>query len=83
MTTTPTTRTPALRILTGVRDELRERRRARAAYRVMERELASYTTPNQVDDLLAALSDHDDAESAMIRDILTRNLHRRTSALAS
>ena len=78
-----TTRTPHVRILTGVRDELRERRQARAAYRALERDLASYTTPAEVDDLLAALSGQDDPEAQAIRDILIGNLHRRRAALAS
>jgi hypothetical protein len=74
-----TTRTPNLRILTDVRDELRERRQARAAYRALERDLASYSSPSEVDDLLAAVSGQDDAEAQAIRDILMSNLHRRAS----
>jgi hypothetical protein len=77
-----TTRTPH-RILSGVRDELRERREARAAYRALERDLASYSTPAEVDDLLAALRWQDDAEAQVIRDILIGNLNRRRSSLAS
>lgn len=73
------TRTPNLRILTDVRDELRERRQARAAYRALERDLASYSSPAEVDDLLAAVSGQDDAEAQAIRDILMSNLRRRAS----
>jgi hypothetical protein len=73
------TRTPKLRILTGVRDELRDRRQARAAYRALERDLASYSSPAEVDDLLAAVSGQDDEEAQAIRDILMSNLHGRAS----
>jgi hypothetical protein len=78
-----TTRAPHLRILAGVRDELRERREARDAYRALERDLAGYNTPAEVDDLLAALRWQDDPESQVIRDILLGNLNRRSSRLAS
>lgn len=82
MNTTASTR-PALRLLVGVRDELRERRQARAQYRALERDLSSYTNRSEVDDLLAMLGDKEDPEAEMIRDILARNLQRRQSALAS
>ena len=78
-----TMQTPARRILTGVRDELRARRQARAAYLKLERELASYATQTEVGDLLAALSGHDDPEAEMVRDILTRNRQDRSTTLAS
>ncbi len=78
-----TARAPHLRILAGVRDELRERREARDAYRALERDLAGYSTPAEVDDLLAALRWQDDPESQVIRDILLGNLNRRSSRLAS
>jgi hypothetical protein len=70
---TTTKRSPARRILAGVRDERRQRREARDAYLKLERELSTYSTPAQVDDLLIALSGHDDHDSQVIRDILTRN----------
>ncbi len=62
-------------------DELRERRDARVARRNLERELSTYTAPNEVDDLLGLLSDHDDAAAEEIRTIVLRNqlrhgLHR-------
>lgn len=67
--------------LASVRDELRERRSARAAQRSLERELSSYNTPAQVSDLLGVLAGQDDAASQEIRDIVLRNelrhgLHR-------
>ncbi len=78
-----TARAPHLRILAELRDELRERREARDAYRALERDLAGYSTPAEVDDLLAALRWQDDPESQVIRDILLGNLNRRSSRLAS
>jgi hypothetical protein len=80
-TTTTTTRSRPRQLLSSVRDELRERRRARAEERALERELASYVTVAEVDDLLGSLRGQDDAEVDRIRGILTRNLqhHQRTS----
>jgi hypothetical protein len=60
--------------LTRLRDELRERRRARAAQRVLEEQLASYVGPAEVDDLLASLADQDGPDADQIRSILTRRL---------
>jgi hypothetical protein len=70
---------------TTVRDDLRERRDARAAHRALQRELATYTTPAEVDDLLSALRREDSAANDEIRGILDRNLQQRhrTSQLAS
>ncbi|MBW8750300.1 MAG: hypothetical protein JF565_02610 [Propionibacteriales bacterium] len=72
---------PSLRLVTTVRDELRDRRLARASRRTLERELASYDTPAQVSDLLGSLTGDDDARVQEIRDIVLRNelrhgLHR-------
>jgi hypothetical protein len=72
---------PSLRLVTTVRDELRDRRQARASRRTLERELASYNTPAQVSDLLGALTGDDDVRVQEIRDIVLRNelrhgLHR-------
>ena len=69
------------RLAATVRDELRERRQARASRRTLERELASYDTPAQVNDLLGTLVGHEDAQAQEIRDIVLRNelrhgLHR-------
>jgi hypothetical protein len=70
---------------TTVRDDLRERREARAAHRALQRELATYTTRAEVDDLLGALRREDSAAIDEIRGILERNLQQRhrTSQLAS
>jgi hypothetical protein len=74
--TAETAQPRALRALSSVRDDLRERRQARAEYRALERDLASYTTHAQVDDLLAAIRDEDSLEAETIRAILGRNLLR-------
>ena len=62
---------------THVRDEMNERRHARAHYRELERELASYSTRADVDDLLSTIEGQQGAEADMIRTILTNNLMRR------
>jgi hypothetical protein len=65
---------PVREFVTTVQGELRERREARAAYRALERELASYRTPREVDDLLGTIDDQDGPEAQQIRDILLDNL---------
>ena len=65
------------RLWTGISDELRERRSDRAARVALRRDLATYSTPTEVDDLLGALRDHDDSAAEEIRSILTNNLVRR------
>ena len=84
MNTTPlrsTTRSRSRQLLSTVRDELRDRRQARAEHRTLERELATYTTPSEVDDLIGSMRGQDDAEVDRIRAIVTRNLqhHQRTT----
>jgi hypothetical protein len=64
-------------LVVSVRDELRERREARAGRRVLERELASYTTPAEVNDLLGSLRGQDDQAVQDIRDAVVRNLLRQ------
>ena len=66
-------------IWTTVKDELRERRERRAALRTLQADLATYRTPNEIEDLLAMVDAQDAvgsgvAEAAMIRGILTENL---------
>ncbi len=57
-----------------LRADLRERRATRTASLALQRELASYTTAREVDDLLGAISDQDGPEAQQIRDILLNNL---------
>ena len=70
----------------GLRDELRERRQARAAFHDLKRDLAAYRTPSAVNDLLAAVDRQGDAPQAeQMRAILEHNLSdfRRRQRLAS
>jgi hypothetical protein len=69
---------PVRERITTIRDELRERREARARYNAMKRELAAYTTPREIDDLLAVVEHHEAPEAQQIRDILVKN--RRPTA---
>lgn len=73
------------RLVATVRDELRERRALRAAARELENDLAAYTTPREIDDLLATLDRGEDAEVSPMRAVLARNLqdYYRTRPLAS
>lgn len=54
----------------AIRDELREAREARASRKALERDLASYTTQADLNDLDAILVRHSDEETADIRRIL-------------
>lgn len=65
--------------LADVRDELRERRLARREYRALERDLASYTSRSDVDDLMAVLDHQNGPEAEQIREILNRNVRARQS----
>ncbi len=60
---------------TTVKDELRERREARAALARMRADLQHYRTPAEIDDLLAAVDAQETPEAELIRGILSENLH--------
>jgi hypothetical protein len=75
---------PSAQLVATVRDELRDRRQARASRRTLERELASYTTAAEVNDLLESLRGHDDRAVNELRDVVLRQqlrqgLHRYAS----
>jgi hypothetical protein len=74
---------PSAQLVATVRDELRERRQVRAARRTLERELASYTTVSDVNDLLGAMSGQDGAAADEVREILLRNQLRHSLHRAS
>jgi hypothetical protein len=57
-------------VWTTVRTQLRDSRDAHAAQAALERELASYNTPEDLNDLHAILDRHSDSETADIRRIL-------------
>jgi hypothetical protein len=67
---------PMPTLLATVRDELRSQRARRAAHRQLARELASYTTPAELDELDAVLDRYDEDQVADIR----RILHQRRAA---
>ena len=56
----------------AVRHRLMARRAARAARRRLESDLATFTTQADLDDLYAVLDRYPDADTAPIREILTR-----------
>lgn len=60
------------RLVASVRTHLE----ARAARRQLHRELACFTSPSEVSDMLACVGDSDDPASAEMRRILIGNLHR-------
>jgi hypothetical protein len=60
---------------TSIRDELRRTRAARAERISLERELASYTSPSDLNDLEAILARHTEDETADIRRILAGRHH--------
>jgi hypothetical protein len=55
---------------TAVRTQLRDRRDAHAAQAALEREIASYNTPEALNDLHAILARYSASETAGIRRIL-------------
>lgn len=73
------------RTWTTMIDQARERREEHAAYEKLRRDLARYTTPAQIDDLLVALDRLPDADAAPMRAILhaNRQQHHRLVPLVS
>jgi hypothetical protein len=65
-----------------IRDQFRTARAARAERRSLERDLASYTSPSDLNDLAAMLDRHTDEETAQIRDILAERRAARVAAAA-
>jgi len=57
-------------LLTAVREQIRESREGRAARAALERELASYSSSSDLNDLHAILDRYSDQETAQIRRIL-------------
>jgi len=62
---------------TRLRDELRARRRDRAAHQALVRELAAYRTPAELQDLLAAMDRDERPEADEVRSILGARLAAR------
>ena len=65
---------PVTQLWSNVRDELREARAARAARKALERDLATYTSEADLNDLGAILDRHSAEETADIRRILAARL---------
>jgi hypothetical protein len=63
---------PRTTVWTALRDQFEHSREARATRRALERELATYTSQSDLDDLHAMLDRHSDHETAEIRRILAR-----------
>jgi hypothetical protein len=59
--------------MTTIRDQVRERRQERAEHLTLQRELASYRSPSEVDELLALMADQEGGDAERIRDILLDN----------
>ncbi len=57
-------------LLTAVREQIRESREERAARAALARELASYNSTSDLNDLHAILDRYSDQETAQIRRIL-------------
>lgn len=58
--------------------QFKEHLATRKALRQFRRELDTYATPAQINDLLALLSEHDDPESQEMRGLLVSNLNHRS-----
>jgi hypothetical protein len=56
--------------ITAIRSRIRETRDAHAAKTALERELSSYSSPSDLDDLHAILDRYSDQETMQIRRIL-------------
>jgi hypothetical protein len=69
-------RTPLSAKWSAVREDLRSRREARAARKRLEAELATYTTQADINDLSAMVDGSDDADAALVREILARQQQR-------
>ncbi len=65
---------PVTQLWGNVRDELRDARAARAARKALERDLATYTSQADLNDLGAILDRHSEEETADIRRILAARL---------
>jgi hypothetical protein len=61
---------PLTSLWTTVRSQIRDSRETHAARVALERELASYSSPSDLDDLHAILDRYSDQETAEIRRIL-------------
>ena len=68
----PTIIRPRAPMWSALRAQLQNSREAHVTRRVLEREIATYNTQSDLDDLHAILDQHSDHETAGIRRILAR-----------
>lgn len=68
---------PSVRLVATVRDELHNRRIARANRRSLERELATFDTPAQISDLLGSMRGQDEAAAETVRSIVLHSSARQ------
>lgn len=61
-------------LIHSLREELRERREARTTYLALQRELGSFRSAREVDDLLGTIQNEDSPEAQQVRDLLLDNL---------
>lgn len=69
---------PVRDLVQTVGHQLTERREAAVTRRALERQLATYTTPREVDELLLLSKGADGPEVDLFRDVLLDNLSGRT-----
>ena len=70
-------------VLWSAARKLREHHQRRASRRVLERDLATYTTSAEIEDLLGTMQGQEDADAEIIRGILAGNLHAGAHRIAS
>jgi hypothetical protein len=68
----PTITHPRAPLWTALRGQLQHTRETHATRKALERELATYTSQSDLDDLHAILDRHSDEDTAHIRRILAR-----------
>jgi hypothetical protein len=68
---------PLSSLWTSVRSQIRDSRESHAAKAALQRDLASYNSASDLDDLHAILDRYHDRETAAIREILA---HQRAAA---
>jgi hypothetical protein len=71
-TTRPRASLRTVPLWTTLRDQLEHTREARTTRKALERELATYTSQSDLNDLHAILDRHPDEQTAPIRRILAR-----------
>jgi hypothetical protein len=61
-------------LITTTRENVRRDREARSSYQSLRRELASYGTQRDVDDLLGSIANEEGPEAQQVREVLLDNL---------